>query len=248
MTWIVDDRKERLLRRHIEDRLAPGERRELEELMREDPGLAEEARMLGEQAHLLGRAPDVDTPADLAAGVMQAVLSARPPSRLYAFLFKPRTVRVRVMTGLSAAAALAAGIVLLVWGGILPGASGRVHDEPGPLVEAQEQSLPPVGPLVHETAGQEESATDDSAGLELSIAAEAASRVTLVGDFNGWSEEGLELADEDGDGVWTIEIDASPGRYRYRFLVDGETWVMDPGADTLVDDGFGGMDSVKYVL
>jgi anti-sigma factor RsiW len=238
MTWLVDDRKERLLRRHIEDRLTPAERRELEELTGEDPGLEEEARVLEEQARLLGRAPDVEAPPDLAAGIMQEVLGAKPPSRIYAFLFKPRTVRVRMMTGLSAAAAIAAGIVLLVWGGILPGASGRAVGEKARHAEVQEETLPAVAPAEPEPPG----------GLELSIEAGAASRVTLVGDFNGWSEEGLELRDEDGDGVWTIEIDASPGRYRYRFLVDGETWLMDPAADAHVDDGFGGTDSVRYIL
>jgi hypothetical protein len=240
MTWPVDDRKERLLRRHIDDRLTPDERRELEELMREDPGLEEEARVLAEQTRLLGRAPDVDAPSDLAAGIMHEVLKAKPPSRVYAFLFKPRTVRVRVMTGLSAAAAIAAGIVLLVWSGILPGSSGRAVEQEGPRVEVLEEGLPPLGPAAQEA--------EDPSGLELSIEAGAASRVTLVGDFNGWSEDGLELVDEDGDGIWTIEIDASPGRYRYRFLVDGETWIMDPGADAHVDDGFGGTDSVRYVL
>jgi hypothetical protein len=240
MTWLVDDRKERLLRRHIEDRLTPAERRELEELMREDPGLEEEARVLEEQARLLGRAPEVEAPADMAAGIMHDVLRARPPSRVYAFLFKPRTVRVRVMTGLSATAALAAGVVLLVWGGVLPGASGRAGEQQERSVEIQHEPLPAVGPS-DEEPGQPD-------GLELRIEAGEAGRVTLVGDFNGWSEDGLELQDEDGDGVWTIRIDASPGRYRYRFLVDGERWVMDPEADAHVDDGFGGTDCVRYIL
>ena len=240
MTWLVDDRKERLLRRHIEERLTPEERRELEELMREDPGLAEEARVLEEQARLLGRAPDVDVPADLAAGIMQDVLRARPPSRMYAFLFKPRTVRVRMMTGLSAAAAIAAGVVLLVWSGVPTPDRNPPDVEKGPRVQVEQEGLPVVP--------QAEEEVEASDGLELSIEAEAASRVTLVGDFNDWREEGLELRDDDGDGVWTIEIDASPGRYRYRFLVDGETWVMDPHADAHVDDGFGGTDSVRYVL
>jgi hypothetical protein len=159
---------------------------------------------------------------------------------VYAFLFKPRTVRVRVMTGLSAAAALAAGIVLLVWGGVLPGDSGRAGTQHERSAGQQQGALPAVGPS-DEEPGQPD-------GLELRIEAAEAGRVTLVGDFNGWSEDGLELQDEDGDGVWTIRIDASPGRYRYRFLVDGERWVMDPEADAHVDDGFGGTDSVRYVL
>jgi hypothetical protein len=204
MRWLIEDRKQRLLRLHVEGGLDPDEAREFERMCMDDPRLAEEARVLGGQARLLGHAPQVEAPPDLSASIMDGVSRARPPGRIYAFLFTPRTVRVRIMTGLSAAAAAAAVVLLVVW--------GRV-------------------PAGREAGG-----------------AGAARSVTLIGDFNGWDEKGFDLSDDDGDGIWTLQIEASPGRYKYRFLVDGETWIPDPHADAQVDDGFGGTDSVRYVL
>lgn len=238
MNWFTDDERERLLRRFIEDRLDPDEERRFEELVEKDPAFEHEAHTLREQARLLGTAPEAESPADLAASVMERVSGARPPSRVYAFLFKPRTVRVRVMTGLSAAAAIAAVVVLAIWGGIR-------NDEPSGV--AGEETVSASG---HQEAGlaADEPRDGDPPRLSFAVAAEDADRVTLVGDFNGWDEDGLELVDEDGDGVWTLELQASPGRYKYRLLVDGVRWMADPEADAQVDDGFGGTDSVRYVL
>jgi 1,4-alpha-glucan branching enzyme len=58
---------------------------------------------------------------------------------------------------------------------------------------------------------------------------EWASTVTVAGDFNGWSTAShpLERAIDD---LWILEVDVSPGRYEYKFLVDGEQWWNDPEA------------------
>ena len=46
-------------------------------------------------------------------------------------------------------------------------------------------------------------------------------------------------------GVWRAEIEAPlPGRYRYKFLVDGARWVDDPGNSLKEDDHYGGLNSV----
>lgn len=246
MSWLFDDRREQLLRRYIEDRLEPDEKKMFEELCREDPDLRQEAHTLKDQARLLGRAPEVETPPDLAASIMDRVSSAKPPGRAYAFLFRPRTVRVRVMTGLVAAAAVAAIVVLVVWGGVFSGNGGHDTGAGTTRIAGSEGPGTPV-----DDPGPPGKAASEEPGpglLAFRVAVEEASRVTLVGDFNGWSEEGTELVDEDGDGVWRLEIEASAGRYKYRFLVDGETWIDDPGADAQVDDGFGGTNSVRYVL
>jgi len=241
MTWSLDGRKNDLLGRYIEDRLEPEEKAEFEDMCRVDRDLAAEARTLREQARLLGAVPTVDVPVDLAASIMDRVSNARPPGFLYTFLFRPRTLHVRLATGLGVAAAVAAIVVLVAW--------GRMPGESRPAVHA-------VEPIAVETAVPGGvPASPDSLALDegpravtFSLEGPGAGRVTLVGDFNNWSEQGPELGDEDGDGVWTLEILAKPGRYRYRFLVDGETWISDPRADAHVDDGFGGIDSVRYVL
>ncbi len=69
--------------------------------------------------------------------------------------------------------------------------------------------------------------------------APAARRVQLAGDWpqNNWArgdgsagEANIGLMeDKNGDGVWEIRIALRPGRYRYLFLVDENTWHTDPG-------------------
>ena len=78
--------------------------------------------------------------------------------------------------------------------------------------------------------------------VRFSIDMPEASRVSLVGDFNGWDEQavGLKLR----DGTWTTKVRLKPDRYQYMFLIDGERWLPDPRADEHVDDGYGNRNSI----
>lgn len=71
--------------------------------------------------------------------------------------------------------------------------------------------------------------------------------VSVAGYFNGWSVEASPLADPDGDGLWELSVDLSPGRHPYKFVVDGTTWITDATAPEFEDDGFGGKNSVLLV-
>ncbi|UCF06373.1 MAG: isoamylase early set domain-containing protein [bacterium] len=84
-------------------------------------------------------------------------------------------------------------------------------------------------------------------GVQFSIYAPKAARVTLVGDFNNWSTTADPLFNREGEGVWTIVIPLPPGRYEYKFLIDSEKWIPDPGNPEVVDDGFQGLNSVLTV-
>jgi hypothetical protein len=76
----------------------------------------------------------------------------------------------------------------------------------------------------------------------------AAATVHLAGGFNGWSQDGTPMADPDGDGVWTAVIELPPGRYEYKFVVDGGArWVEDAGNPEAVPDPYGGRNSVIVV-
>lgn len=88
-------------------------------------------------------------------------------------------------------------------------------------------------------------------GVEHSVVLEyqaaTADEVRLVGDFNGWGRAEGPVRTERRDGHWVFRVELAPGRYQYAFLVDGKTWLPDPGAPSIIPDGFGGANSVLYV-
>jgi hypothetical protein len=73
-----------------------------------------------------------------------------------------------------------------------------------------------------------------------------ASEVCVVGSFNNW-ETGATNMQLDPTGTWTVRLLLAPGRYAYKFIVDGESRVPDPNAEMLEPDGFGGMNSILKV-
>jgi hypothetical protein len=52
-----------------------------------------------------------------------------------------------------------------------------------------------------------------------------AKAVYLAGDFNHWDPTGQPMV-KDRDG-WIVRIDLTPGKYDYKFVVDGD-WILDP--------------------
>lgn len=72
-----------------------------------------------------------------------------------------------------------------------------------------------------------------------------AKQVWLCADFNGWSRNNNPLKRRN-DGQWETTIALVPGRYQYKFLVDGE-WIVDPTAKQNVANAFGTQNSVLEV-
>src|ERR1035437_316378 len=72
-----------------------------------------------------------------------------------------------------------------------------------------------------------------------------AKRVSLCGEFNGWSPTATPMKRHD-DGHWETAVALAPGRYQYKFLVDGE-WIADPAAQTNVPNEHGSLNSVVEV-
>jgi AMP-activated protein kinase-like protein len=92
-------------------------------------------------------------------------------------------------------------------------------------------------------AGEAERTVD----VVFSLPAETqADRVALCGDFNDWATEGISLARGD-DRTWRVTVSLVPGSYRYKFLLDGETWENGPDADRLEENAYGTLDSVIEV-
>lgn len=53
-----------------------------------------------------------------------------------------------------------------------------------------------------------------------------ASLVSVAGEFNGWKELGNLMHRRNG--VWVTSLELDPGKYEYKFVVDG-VWILDPG-------------------
>jgi 1,4-alpha-glucan branching enzyme len=84
--------------------------------------------------------------------------------------------------------------------------------------------------------------TDD--GVVFTLEAPQAQRVQLVGDFNLWMLDDNEMTRSGR--VWTQVLRLEPGRYRYRYVVDGR-WCSDPLNTEVEPSPYGGDDSVCVV-
>jgi chromosome partitioning protein len=76
-----------------------------------------------------------------------------------------------------------------------------------------------------------------------------ASDVRIAGDFNGWvPDKGVRslIESEGPTRVWTKILQLPPGRYQYRYIVDGE-WREDPENPETAGGAVGGRNSVLVV-
>ncbi|MGQ9604146.1 MAG: glucodextranase DOMON-like domain-containing protein [bacterium] len=93
----------------------------------------------------------------------------------------------------------------------------------------------PLGPSV----------TDE--GILFRFEAPGAQQVFIAGEFNGWAptEDALNKISDD---LWEIVIPLKPGRYEYKFVIDGSQWRHDPYSPGYVPDPYGGQNSVVTIL
>jgi 1,4-alpha-glucan branching enzyme len=74
-----------------------------------------------------------------------------------------------------------------------------------------------------------------------------ATNVSLCGEFNDWSPATHPMSPrKDGRFSTTISLEAGQ-TYRFRYLLDGERWENDWGADGYVPNTFGSEDSIIKV-
>lgn len=80
---------------------------------------------------------------------------------------------------------------------------------------------------------------------QVRLDAPAAQSVAVTGDFTAWDPAGRPLK-RGPDGVWQATLLLAPGRYEYRYLVDGQ-WADDPACAERVPNGFGSENCVLRV-
>jgi hypothetical protein len=70
-----------------------------------------------------------------------------------------------------------------------------------------------------------------------------AKQVLLSGSFNEWSTSGIQM--QKLNNGWEVRMKLIPGRYEYKFIVDGR-WMRDPENQQKLYDSFGDYNSVYF--
>ena len=70
-------------------------------------------------------------------------------------------------------------------------------------------------------------------------------RLQLAGDFNNWTATDYPTQ-RSGDSLF-IQLPIKPGKYAYKFVLNGEQWVADPNAGESLIDPYGGQNSILRV-
>ncbi len=74
-----------------------------------------------------------------------------------------------------------------------------------------------------------------------------AKTIVLAGDFNDWDEKKSHFVKCKND-FWQAEIPCLPhGKYRYKFVIDGEKWTEDLNNGIKEEDGFGAFNSILII-
>jgi 1,4-alpha-glucan branching enzyme len=70
--------------------------------------------------------------------------------------------------------------------------------------------------------------------------------VHVCGDFNDWRPTSLRMIRNPDTGLWEKRLTLLPGRYEYKFVVDGK-WLHDPDGCVNVPNIYGSLNSVVEV-
>jgi len=81
--------------------------------------------------------------------------------------------------------------------------------------------------------------------VTFSLEADDAQKVILGGDFNDWKAEAHPMT-KDKSGTWKKALVLPPGRFEYKFLVDGQ-WRNDPRNDQTCANCFGTHNNVVVI-
>ena len=214
------DREREIIHKILDGDAEEEEQKVLSRGMEVDTGLKEEFAGLMNAVQLLKESERREAPFSFTAEVMKKLPRRSPSvlSRFREFLFGSRVLRWNM------ASVLATAVIVLV----MVVAVSRTHREQ-------------TGTIASSSSGQEETAVS----VRLTFHAPQAQRVAVAGDFNKWKTDAHEMKKRDG--IWSIDLQLKPGIYSYSFVIDGKSWVPDPGAESYEDDGYGSRNSILRI-
>jgi hypothetical protein len=225
------DKERDIIHKILDEDAAGDEKQAIVRSMEADPALREEVNGLINTVRMLKESERLEAPPAFTAEVMRRLV-LRPrsvPGRMRDFLFGSRVLRWNMATALATAVIVLVTIVTV-------STVSRMHREPAePAMTALSEPEPVPGkPVIGEPA----------ITVRLTFHAPQAHSVAVAGKFNKWrTDDEMKLI----NGTWSIDLKLKPGVYTYSFLVDGKSWVPDPGAESYEDDGFGSQNAVLRV-
>jgi 1,4-alpha-glucan branching enzyme len=111
--------------------------------------------------------------------------------------------------------------------------------------EARTVSTKAVTATPSKASSKASSSKTNSEKVEFEFFAPEAKEVAVAGSFNEWKPKQTVLA-RDKSGRWSVALPLTPGRYEYRFVVDG-SWVNDQRPTEAVSNPFGSINNVLKV-
>ncbi len=133
---------------------------------------------------------------------------------------------------------------------VKPNASGSIPPKPvasaapaKPATSAPAHTAKAVSPGPAQAPSK--APASEVAGVKFELYERNARAVFVAGTFNAWNPTATPLK-SNGSGKWETTLRLSPGKYQYRFIVDGK-WIADPLAKETVPNPFEGVNSVLVV-
>lgn len=72
--------------------------------------------------------------------------------------------------------------------------------------------------------------------------------VAVAGTFNNWDKTANPLVSDATGKIWRATLRIPMGKHLYKFVLDGETWVTDPGLAKKENDGNGNINSLIFLF
>ncbi|MBR7145764.1 MAG: glycogen-binding domain-containing protein [Lentisphaeria bacterium] len=70
--------------------------------------------------------------------------------------------------------------------------------------------------------------------------------VSIAGNFNDWDPTAKAMLDKNGDGVYRCTLLLKPGKYEYKFVIDG-VWCVDTSNPNFAPNDLGTLNSLLIV-